>query len=143
MPPMPSSTQPVHDPTAPSPDGGACNGCGACCRVLTLDQSPEEIQGIAAITRVLGIPSDHIFAAEHWQPLTRAEAMQRNPYYTSRLPEGAHLYMCDRLAADGRCMAYEDRPLVCRGYPWYGEAPRPMALADPDCGYHVDVPKDA
>ncbi len=142
---MPSSARSDTDP-APSassdsgaPVSGSCNGCGACCRVLTLDQSPEEIQGIAAITRVLGIPSDHVFAAEHWRPLTRAEAMERNPYYTSRLPAGAHLYTCDRLGADGRCLAYEDRPLVCRGYPWYGEAPRSMALADLDCGYHIDV----
>ena len=65
--------------------------------------------------------------------------MRLNPFYTSRLPEGAYLYTCDQLGADNRCMAYEERPLVCRGYPWYGEAPRPMALADPECGYQVDV----
>jgi Fe-S-cluster containining protein len=119
---------------------GECNGCGACCRVLTLEQSPAEVQQIAALTRVLGIPSDHVFAAEHWRPLTRAEAMERNPFYTSRLPPDAHLYSCDRLGADGRCLAYEDRPLVCRGYPWYDQPPRAMALADPECGYLVDVP---
>ena len=95
---------------------------------------------MAALTRVLGIPSDHIFAADHWRPLTRAEAMERNPFYTSRLPPDAHLYTCDRLGDDGRCLAYEDRPLVCRGYPWYGGAPRDMPLADPECGYLVDVP---
>ena len=56
-----------------------CNQCGACCRVLTLEQSPEEIHAIAALTSVLGIPSDHVFAAEHWHALTREQAMQRNP----------------------------------------------------------------
>jgi Fe-S-cluster containining protein len=118
---------------------GRCNGCGACCKVLTLAESPEEVRQIAAVTRVLGIPSDHAFAAEHWHPLTREEAMRRNPFYTSRLPADAHLYACDRLGDDGRCTAYEERPLVCRGYPWYGEAPRRMELAAPDCGYFVDV----
>ena len=93
---------------------------------------------MAALTRVLGIPSDHIFAAEHWRPLTRAEAMERNPFYTSRLAPDAHLYTCDRLGDDGRCLAYEERPLVCRGYPWYGGAPRDMPLADAACGYLVD-----
>ena len=44
---------------------GSCNGCGACCKVLVLEQSPEDIRQMAALTRVLGIPSDHIFAAEH------------------------------------------------------------------------------
>jgi Fe-S-cluster containining protein len=110
--------------------------------VLTLEQSPEDVQRMAAVTRVLGIPSDHAFAARHWRPISRAEAMQRNPFYTSRLPRDAYLYTCDRLGEDGRCLAYEERPLVCRGYPWYGEAPRAMALADPDCGYAVDVPDD-
>jgi len=107
--------------------------------VLTLEQSPEEMQATAAITKVLGIPSDSIFAAEHWRPLTRAEAMHRNPYYTARLPESAHLYTCDQLGADGRCQAHETRPLVCRGYPWYEQAPRDMQLADPHCGYFLDV----
>jgi Fe-S-cluster containining protein len=115
-----------------------CNKCGACCRVLTLEQSPAEVQAIAAVTKVLGIPSDHVFAAEHWHPLTRAEAMQRNPFYVRRLSEGAHFYWCDQLGADGRCTAHETRPLVCRGYPWYDQAPRDMPLADQDCGYVYD-----
>jgi len=119
---------------------GSCNGCGACCKVLFLEQSPEEVRQMAALTRVLGIPSDHIFAAEHWHPLTREEAMRLNPFYTSRVRADAHLYTCDRLGADGRCTAYEERPLVCRGYPWYDEPPREMPLADPECGYAVDLP---
>ena len=116
-----------------------CNKCGACCRVLTLAQSPDEVRNIAALTAVLGIPSDHQFAAEHWRPLTRQEAMRRNPIYTARLAPDAHLYSCDMLGDDGLCMAFETRPLVCRGYPWYGEPPRDMALADPDCDFYEDI----
>jgi Fe-S-cluster containining protein len=115
-----------------------CNMCGACCRVLTLEQSPEEIQAMAAVTSALGIPSDMIFAARHWHPLTRQEAMQRNLFYVLRLPKDAHLYFCDQLGDEGRCMAYEDRPLVCRGYPWYEQSVREMELPDPSCGYHYD-----
>lgn len=116
-----------------------CNKCGACCRVLTLAQSPEEVRQIAALTAVLGIPSDHQFAAEHWHPLTRAEAVRRNPLYTIRLAPGAHLYGCDMLGEDGLCNAHEARPLVCRGYPWYGAPARDMELADPDCDYYEDL----
>lgn len=116
-----------------------CNQCGACCRVLTLQQSPEELQATAALTGALGIPSDAGFAAQHWHALTRDEAMRRNPFYTSRLPADAHLYSCDRLGEDGRCMAYDERPLVCRGYPWYDQPPRDMELADQDCGYFYDI----
>ena len=116
-----------------------CNQCGACCRVLTLEQSPDEVRAMASITKVLGIPSDTIFAAEHWHPLAREEAMRRNPFYTSRLPADAHLYSCDQLGNDGRCKAYETRPLVCRGYPWYDQPPRHMELADPSCDYFYDI----
>ena len=129
-------------PNGDAPVTNPCNMCGACCRVLTLDQSPQEVQATAALTKVLGIPSDAIFAAEHWRPLTRAEAMQRNPFYTARLPETAHLYTCDQRGADGRCQAHETRPLVCRGYPWYDQPPRKMQLADPECSYAPDVVAD-
>jgi Fe-S-cluster containining protein len=115
-----------------------CNQCGACCRVLTLEQSPEEVQAIAAVTKVLGIPSDHQFAAEHWHPLTREQGLARNPFYVSRLAADAHLYWCDQLGPDGRCQSYETRPLVCRGYPWYGGEVRNMPLADEKCGYVHD-----
>ena len=47
---------------------GSCTGCGACCRVIVLDAAPQEVQQMAALTRTLGIPSDHQFAAEHWRP---------------------------------------------------------------------------
>jgi Fe-S-cluster containining protein len=115
-----------------------CNQCGACCRVLTLEQAPEEVQATAAVCSVLGIPSDAIFAAQHWHPLTREEAMRRNPFYVHHLPPDAHFYSCDQLGDDGRCMAYEERPLVCRGYPWYEQPVRAMELPDPDCGYSYD-----
>jgi Fe-S-cluster containining protein len=116
-----------------------CNKCGACCRVLTVQQSPQEIASIALVTKVLGIPSDMIFAAEHWHLLTREEALQRNPFYTLRLPADAHLYWCDQLGGDGRCMSHATRPLVCRGYPWYDQPVRDMVLADQDCGYFYDI----
>jgi Fe-S-cluster containining protein len=68
--------------------------------------------------------------------------MLRNPFYTSRLAPDAHFYTCDRIGDDGRCMAYEERPLVCRGYPWYDAPPRDIPLPDAECGYLVDLPKE-
>jgi Fe-S-cluster containining protein len=103
-----------------------------------LEQAPDEVQAMAALTGVLGIPSDHVFAAAHWHPLTRAEALERNPLYVSRLPETAHFYACDQLGSDGRCLSHATRPLVCRGYPWYDQPVRDMPLADPHCGYTYD-----
>ena len=115
-----------------------CNQCGACCRTIALDQSPDEVAAMAALTSVLGIPSDHTFARQHWRPLTREEAMAANPFYVARLPATKHFYACDMLAENGSCSAHETRPLVCRGYPWYGEPPTDMPLADPECGYEAE-----
>ena len=95
---------------------------------------------MAALTSVLGIPSDHQFVAAHWRPLSRDEALARNPFYTSRLAADANLFTCDRLGIDGRCTAHDERPLVCRGYPWYDQPPRVVPLADAECGYLPDVP---
>lgn len=108
--------------------------------MLVLEQSHEELLAMATITRVLGIPSDYTFAAEHWRPLTREQALELNPFYTLRLPADAHLYSCDQLGPDNLCRAHDRRPSVCRGYPWYDQAPRAMPLADPECGYEVDKP---
>jgi Fe-S-cluster containining protein len=115
-----------------------CNQCGACCRVLTTEQSPQEIQAMAALTSAVGIPSDFPFLAAHWHPLTREEALRRNPFYVRRLPDDAHLYRCDQLGDDGRCKVHATRPWVCRGYPWYEQPVRDMPLADPKCGYAYD-----
>ena len=120
-----------------------CAGCGACCRTIAVEQSPDEMRRMAALTRVIGFPSDHQFTAEHWQPLTRDEAMARNPLYVTRVGPDLHWYACDRLGSDGLCTVYEERPLVCRGYPWYGEAPSAFPLADPECVYAAEMPDGA
>src|SRR6266478_7707264 len=85
---------------------GSCNGCGACCKVLVLEQSPEEVRQMAALTRVLGIPSDHIFAAKHWHPLTREEAMRLNPFYTSRVRADAQDRKSTRLNSSHSQISY-------------------------------------
>jgi len=93
---------------------------------------------MAVLSRLLGIASDTVFLAEHWHPLTRDEAQQLNPFYTSRLPADAQLYRCDQVAEDGRCLVHDTRPLLCRGYPWYDQPPQVMPLPDANCGYAID-----
>src|SRR5438093_13402175 len=86
---------------------GSCNGCGACCKVLVLEQLPDEVRQMAALTPVLGSPSDHIFAAEHWHPLTREEepllhepgAHRRAPLHLRPARRGRPLYRVRGAAA--------------------------------------------
>ena len=61
---------------------------------------------------VTQLPPLQTWPAAHWRPLSRAEAMRANPFYTSRLPADAHLYACDRLGADGRYRWHWDPALM-------------------------------
>ena len=65
------------------------------------------------------------FISAHWHPL------------------GDHEYRCDRFDASHRlCAAHEERPPVCRDYPWYGSEPAergPDGMI-PRCSYLADLP---
>src|SRR5262245_21440071 len=115
-----------------------CNRCGACCRVLRLEQSPGEVRAIAALARGRGIPPDRSFAAEPSHPLTPGEAAHRTRLDVPTLPETAHLYWSDQLTSDGRCQSPATRPSVCRGSPCSDQPVRDIPLADARSGYVYD-----
>jgi hypothetical protein len=58
--------------------------------------------------------------------------------------DGSRLWVCDRFDPVGRvCLAHEDRPPVCRNYPWYGREPDPGKIThDLSCSYLLDLPPD-
>jgi Fe-S-cluster containining protein len=68
---------------------------------------------------------DADFITAHWHPNDDGET-----------------WHCDALDPDTRlCTVHEDRPPVCRDYPWYGEDPAKRAShVGPECSYLLDVP---
>jgi Fe-S-cluster containining protein len=55
------------------------------------------------------------------------------------------LWTCDAYDPEhGTCTAHEDRPPLCRDYPWYGEQPSPDRAAhfSRQCSYLADLPPD-
>ncbi|HEU5034036.1 MAG TPA: YkgJ family cysteine cluster protein [Mycobacteriales bacterium] len=85
-----------------------CSACGDCCDPVWYPLGPADIRQSAATTG----SADLVFAAAHWQPTG------------ARTDDGLHAYRCDRFDAASRlCTAHDERPPICRGYPWYDDAP--------------------
>ena len=69
-----------------------------------------------------GYRADADFIATHWHPLSDDE------------------YRCDAFDPATRlCTARDDRPPVCRNYPWYGRTPSAERYMNPQCSYLADL----
>lgn len=108
-----------HRPEVPREVSLGCARCGSCCKKAYLNVTFEELEDFGS--------EDALFIVKHWH---------RNP--------GAEHYACDMLGEDGLCTAYDSRPPVCSGYPWYGREPSQEQaghLGD-QCSYLLDVPPE-
>jgi len=104
-----------------------CARCGDCCDPVYL--TPENAAKLAD-PGTTGDRASSEFAREHWHQ--RAQ---------SPLPD--HLaYDCDQFDPASRlCTAGDDRPPVCRYYPWYLDGPCAERAADlhSHCSYLLQV----
>lgn len=118
-----------------------CASCGDCCTEISLP-----LGVVLALDELLaggdvpsaGVDPSYWFIADHWLE-------------TERDDERA-LYECDRFdSLTRRCRAHDERPPVCRGFPWYENTPLDDAgVATPErisrlparCSYALDVPPE-
>lgn len=124
-----------------------CNGCGVCCDPVQLPFAPTDF----AVNADRFDPAALAFYREHLTPIPRREGRLLVGHWSSGwsevlIPGGgpqmvpAHYYRCDLYDPDGRrCTAFDERPEMCSGYPWYGDLPNPMAQLPPTCSYRADV----
>jgi len=112
-----------------------CARCGECCQSIRIPGSPEKI---AAAVEAGGASEDYVFIAAHWTPVRRARDAT------------GYIYACRRYDAEHQtCGAWDDRPRVCRRFPWdykdEGEqTPDEIAKGgsgprEPNCSYWLDV----
>jgi Fe-S-cluster containining protein len=126
-----------------------CNGCGVCCDPFMMVYSPHDV-----ITMGPRLDAEErAFYDQHLTPIRRADGRRMVAHWSSGWSEihipgdgwqmlAAWYYRCDRYdPVARRCTDYENRPDVCRGYPWYGEAPDPNKSLPPTCSYRADVGK--
>lgn len=113
--------------------------CGACCDPVHLDwlQRDKVDQWRDWFAEHPDDPpppgSDQAFILAHWDEYERYD--------------GGARYRCDRFDPDTRqCTAHDDRPDVCRNFPFYGRPGDGAQLeVNPDgasCSYWADVPPD-
>ena len=111
-----------------------CARCGDCCDPVGLNPDVEAaIWGRKAKADETADPSV-LFAREHWSP------------YEGPLRDGWWVrdHQCDRFNPVTRlCEAYDDRPPVCDGFPWYGLEEgneRSVEALPARCSFALDVP---
>lgn len=109
---------PAYDPADP------CKGCGVCCSPVQL--STDMVERVFRLTDRDGERSPDIgFLREHLH------------YLETGGDEYVH-FTCDQFI-DGRCAAYEKRPEMCSGYPFYNREPASAPLFS-TCTFHDQVP---
>lgn len=125
-------------------------GCGQCCDPVAYPASLNELRKLwrPSLDDVGRANVDWIL--NHFTPISRREGLARTPELTSGITEViirgvpdtviTHFYECDAFDLETRsCTAYDDRPPMCTGFPWYGLAPDPTKPLPAECGYHYDV----
>lgn len=113
-----------------------CAACGGCCDPVHLGVSQRDTldrwrQYVADGGEPPEPGYDLAFILAHWHEISRYD--------------GGARYRCDRFDADTRqCTAHEDRPPVCRDFPFYDRPGDVRALGfpgdEPACSYWLDVP---
>lgn len=101
-----------------------CSMCGDCCDPVWYPYGPADLR---QLNERVDSP-DVAFAVAHWRA-------------TGEQDDGRYAYACDFFDTESRlCVAHDARPPICRGYPWYDEAPgtRPVVLPV-RCAFRADL----
>lgn len=131
-----------------------CNACGSCCKVLFIEDSPEDIDklveeeypGVKDLWK-LDSWSDHAFIKACWNPIAEEEAFKRNPELKNWIfSSKRYFYECIYFEHNKCSIHYKgNKPQVCTEYPFYGEKPSKLhinILFD-GCGYIEDLKQEA
>jgi Fe-S-cluster containining protein len=119
--------------------GATCNGCGHCCDPVLLAKDTWE-RTLSAVYSVDSIPDHAVangkFAARWWfGNHTEHASEDGRQWVTIQCP------FFNRVLR--RCEAYDARPPICSGYPWYNfdvETAIKERPLHPECSYWEDVP---
>lgn len=126
-------------------------GCGACCDPVVSPFTLDMLRRIPPWELDEDGRADRAFMLEHLTPLPRREGIARARYLTQggvtfgmiagELVEvWSQFYSCDRFDPETRrCTAYDERPPMCRDYPWYGDPPDPRKALPTTCTHLTEL----
>lgn len=112
-------------------------GCGLCCEQIGLnDVAVEKIFRPALEDLPPADHADHRYLREHLHFLRRADWADLNPQW--RDSKHTTLFLCDVFdPVAKRCTDYENRPEMCKRYPFYGR--EPDYVNDITCVFQGDI----
>jgi Fe-S-cluster containining protein len=122
-----------------------CNGCGACCDPFATIYSPFDLVRLAHNVD----PDELVFYRERLTPYRRADGRRMTPWnsgWSEFVIDGqvqlvaTHYYKCANYDHETRrCLDYDNRPDVCRGFPWYDGKPDDHKVLPPTCSFNEDI----
>ena len=109
-----------------------CNKCGECCKLAVSPFSYEQLKQKA----MRGDKYSEAFISVFVPYKTEEEAKTVNPEYFELLNElveddKIYYYYCPKLGEDNLCTIYDDRPSVCRDFPY-----NPLKLLPSKCSFN-------
>ena len=115
-----------------------CAGCGDCCDPVWLPYSKEMLTTTVAMNSdgdAHDLGEDATFVLAHMTP------MDPQPAQPSGETGSGIAWSCDAWDPSTRqSTAHDDRPPMCRAYPWYGQpAADTVAALLPRCSHRWDV----
>lgn len=142
---------------------GFCSRCGDCCEAIpfnrSLDYMRERIKAYQdwafyysnnpdyepgenepTLEQTKKNYEDATFIVKHWTRIEKEEAVGLMPLLSD---QKKYFYTCNMLDKETRlCTAHDERPPVCRDYPWYDRKPSGKSLVSKRCGFWYDVDEE-
>lgn len=129
-----------------------CNSCGGCCDPVSMPFSQQQLREVGP--RAMTSIEDYLFVLNDLTRIPYREGLRKSPHYKQGgvttvgygldgevLMMHSVFYECRHFDKDTRrCTNYENRPPLCRDYPWYGDPPDPSKALPLDCSYIEDIP---
>jgi Fe-S-cluster containining protein len=91
---------------------------------------------------------DRRWAARSLRPMSPREAYRLAPWLRGKkhrdgstgVLSDPFFFRCIHFDRETRrCTDYENRPAMCRNYPWYGGEPQEAAALPPTCSFRADI----
>lgn len=128
----------------------ACNGCGRCCDPVALPFTQQEA---ARCLPDMMDPANRRWVLDDLTPIRRKDALAMVRDYmhggkssfalTPTAPAQVmftHFYSCRHYNPESRqCEAYDMRPPICEGFPWYDQSPDSSKAIPPECSFNADI----
>lgn len=131
----------------------SCNGCGRCCDPVVLPYTQDDARRAPLSGPGMMYPENRRWVLEDLTPIRRRDGLTLTNDYmpggktvVTQVATGrteilfSHFFTCKWYNRETRaCEAYDRRPPICSGYPWYDAPPDDTKTIPLECSFNADV----